>query len=170
MKINRTFFLVILFTILSKSLKTKSMINVTPTSAEEKNSNDINLTIITLPPDASTKRPYPMFTAIISTCPENYHSPIKCKNGGVAKCKYWKNKIVGIPYCKCTEEYAGQFCDFPIALAFLKMTSSSPFIKYKIFFDYVLPCIIICISLSIIFYLILSKRKKCSIKKKQLSF
>lgn len=101
-----------------------------------------------------------MLTAIINTCPDDYHSPIKCNNGGVAKCKYWKNKVVGIPYCKCTEEYAGQFCDFPITIAFLKMTSSSPFTKYKFFFHFILPCIIIFVSLSIIFYLLISKRKK----------
>uniref|UniRef100_A0A0N4ZWG1 EGF-like domain-containing protein n=1 Tax=Parastrongyloides trichosuri TaxID=131310 RepID=A0A0N4ZWG1_PARTI len=120
-----------------------------------------DIVIITLPD--STERPYPMTkkqypTPIINTCPEDYHSPIKCNNGGIAKCKFWKNKIIGIPYCKCTEDYAGQFCDYPRTIAFLKMTASSPFIKYRFFFEYILPCIIICISLSLIFYLFVFKR------------
>uniref|UniRef100_A0A0K0DY83 EGF-like domain-containing protein n=1 Tax=Strongyloides stercoralis TaxID=6248 RepID=A0A0K0DY83_STRER len=158
MKINWTFFLVTLFIILNIPLEIKSKINVVTTTIGEESSNDV--TIVTLPSITTKKRPYPTLTAIINTCPDDYHSPIKCKNGGVAKCKYWKNKIVGIPYCKCTEEYAGQFCDFPITLAFLKMTSSSPFLKYKFFFRFILPCIITFISLSIIFYLLISKRKK----------
>uniref|UniRef100_A0A0N4ZCB0 EGF-like domain-containing protein n=1 Tax=Parastrongyloides trichosuri TaxID=131310 RepID=A0A0N4ZCB0_PARTI len=58
---------------------------------------------------------------VTKPCPVEFTTNFECHNGGTVKCKFWNDKIIGIPFCHCTRDFAGQYCDHPMNVAFLKM-------------------------------------------------
>uniref|UniRef100_A0AC35U6S2 EGF-like domain-containing protein n=1 Tax=Rhabditophanes sp. KR3021 TaxID=114890 RepID=A0AC35U6S2_9BILA len=109
------------------------------------------------PTTLRSRKPYIRPVEVIDVCPEKYNSQLNCRNGGLPKCKFWNKKLVGIPYCKCSVDFAGQFCDIPTSIAYLKMVNNNDYSSQSSVYDLILPLIIIVATLFLLWYILTSK-------------
>uniref|UniRef100_A0A0N5C3T2 EGF-like domain-containing protein n=1 Tax=Strongyloides papillosus TaxID=174720 RepID=A0A0N5C3T2_STREA len=93
----------------------------------------------------------------IKLCPRDYPTTLKCHNGGVVKCKFWNEKIVGIPFCHCSRDYGGQYCDNPLNVAYLVMEEPKAPSESGEIFDIILFVLFTISILSFVLYLYLIK-------------
>uniref|UniRef100_A0A0K0E9Z4 EGF-like domain-containing protein n=2 Tax=Strongyloides stercoralis TaxID=6248 RepID=A0A0K0E9Z4_STRER len=114
----------------------------------------INSTKTEIPKKLTQKK----FFESIKICPPEYESTVKCYNGGVVKCKFWNNKIVGIPFCHCSRDYGGQYCDKPLNIAYLVMNKQDTIKQPNDIFEIILLLLFFTSILSFFIYLYLMKR------------